>query len=301
MRFQASNPVLTAATVALATTVSIGPAQAQTSFFDMIFGSGASQTQPQHAAPARAPESPRTRPIDGAENDRRQSSRDGGATYRTVCVRACDGFFFPISFATTRSHFAADQLKCQASCAEAQLYVYRNPGEGIDNAEDLSGRAYSRLPNAFKFRKVTVEQCGCRPAPWSEAEIKRHQSYAAQPQLVASGDAESGHSDTAAASAVNRLAIAATAAEQDNASAATAPGTGAREPHAPAPQTTAVPKPKQDRNAVKTRTARSGGIIAATKPGAANGGPTGSGFGLFSMGLGAQPQYVWPGDAPRRR
>src|SRR5690606_29512315 len=30
-------------------------------------------------------------------------------TYRTVCVRLCDGFFFPISFATTPDRFGADE------------------------------------------------------------------------------------------------------------------------------------------------------------------------------------------------
>jgi hypothetical protein len=29
-------------------------------------------------------------------------------TYRTVCVRLCDGFYFPISFSTYRSHFKKD-------------------------------------------------------------------------------------------------------------------------------------------------------------------------------------------------
>ena len=52
-------------------------------------------------------------------------------TFRTVCVRACDGFFFPISFSTTQSGFARDAQMCQSSCpgTQAELYVYHNPGE----------------------------------------------------------------------------------------------------------------------------------------------------------------------------
>ena len=30
------------------------------------------------------------------------------ATYRTVCVRLCDGYYFPVSFSTLPSHFARD-------------------------------------------------------------------------------------------------------------------------------------------------------------------------------------------------
>src|SRR6266540_3435428 len=29
-------------------------------------------------------------------------------TYRTLCVRTCDGYYFPISYATNRSHFKTD-------------------------------------------------------------------------------------------------------------------------------------------------------------------------------------------------
>src|SRR5580704_8328256 len=51
-------------------------------------------------------------------------------TYRTVCVRACDGFFFPISFATTPAKFPDDEKTCKSLCpaAEATLFSYRNPG-----------------------------------------------------------------------------------------------------------------------------------------------------------------------------
>jgi hypothetical protein len=42
---------------------------------------------------------------------------------------------------------------------------------------DLTGRAYSSFPNAFKYRKTLVPGCRCRPQPWSEAERRRHRSY----------------------------------------------------------------------------------------------------------------------------
>ena len=57
---------------------------------------------------------------------------DNGApssTYRTVCARSCDGYYFPISFATVPSRFGEDEKTCKALCpaADATLYTYRNP------------------------------------------------------------------------------------------------------------------------------------------------------------------------------
>src|SRR6202140_1086491 len=37
-------------------------------------------------------------------------------TYRTVCVRTCDGAYFPISFATVPARFPDDEKTCKALC-----------------------------------------------------------------------------------------------------------------------------------------------------------------------------------------
>jgi hypothetical protein len=108
-----------------------------------------------------------------------------GGTVRTLCVRMCDGFYFPISGATTRSELARDADRCSALCsAEAQLFYYANAGGNIDTMVDLMGRAYSSLPNAFKYRHTLVKGCRCRPQPWSEAELERHRSYDGQPTVA---------------------------------------------------------------------------------------------------------------------
>lgn len=94
-------------------------------------------------------------------------------TYRTVCVRACDGFYFPISYSTVPGRFAADTQSCQRLCPGSQvtLYTYRNPGEEIEQAVSADGAPYTQLPNAFRYRKELVAGCFCR-APsetWSQA------------------------------------------------------------------------------------------------------------------------------------
>jgi hypothetical protein len=95
-------------------------------------------------------------------------------TYRTVCVRTCDGFYFPISYSTVPSRFPADAQACQRLCPASQvtLYTYRNPGEAVEQAVSADGSApYTALPNAFRYRKEVVSGCSCRAAgeTWAQA------------------------------------------------------------------------------------------------------------------------------------
>lgn len=85
-------------------------------------------------------------------------------TYRTICVRVCDGYYFPLSFAASRSRFAADAAKClnQYELGEANLYYYPNPGGDVSQAVSLSGERYSDKPYAFLFRKAFQRQCAVR-------------------------------------------------------------------------------------------------------------------------------------------
>src|SRR5712664_3551182 len=41
-------------------------------------------------------------------------------TYSTVCVRTCDGFYFPISFATVAAPFPEEQKTCQDLCPRGE-------------------------------------------------------------------------------------------------------------------------------------------------------------------------------------
>jgi hypothetical protein len=112
----------------------------------------------------------------GGNNNYSPVPPDAGApsgTYRTVCVRACDGGYFPISFATVPQRFADDEKTCKALCpaTEANLYAYRNPGEDMNQAVSISGQAYTSSPNAFKFRQEFNPSCACKAAgqTWSDA------------------------------------------------------------------------------------------------------------------------------------
>jgi uncharacterized protein DUF2865 len=94
-------------------------------------------------------------------------------TYRTVCVRTCDGYYFPVSYSTVPSRFADDDRACHRLCpaADVMLFSYRNPGEEITQAVSVNGQQYTALPNAFRYRKELVSSCSCkRPGEnWAEA------------------------------------------------------------------------------------------------------------------------------------
>ena len=87
-----------------------------------------------------------------------------GGTFRTVCVRTCDGFYFPISYSTSPDRFREDEQACQRMCpaAEVALYTYHNPGEEMTQAVSLNGRLYTELPTAFQYRKALDSACSCR-------------------------------------------------------------------------------------------------------------------------------------------
>lgn len=88
----------------------------------------------------------------------------GGGSYRTLCVRTCDGYYFPISYSTTRSNFAADEQVCRQMCpgTDVALYAHRNPGQDSSRAlSTLDQSRYSDLTTAFAYRTSYNPSCAC--------------------------------------------------------------------------------------------------------------------------------------------
>lgn len=90
------------------------------------------------------------------------------ATYRTICVRLCDGYYFPVSFSTLPTYFDRDADLCQSKCAApADLYYHQNPGGSVEQAvSHKSKQAYSTLRTAFRYRKEFVSGCSCKQAEY---------------------------------------------------------------------------------------------------------------------------------------
>ena len=98
-------------------------------------------------------------------------------SYRTVCVRMCDGSYTPISFATTRDRFKSDAIRCEAGCGSPVRMFFGKAGAGdVEDMIDVHGASYVDLPNAFKFRTLYDESCTCRGQPWDEASLARHRA-----------------------------------------------------------------------------------------------------------------------------
>jgi len=129
-------------------------ARAPGGFFDQLFGRDSGESEPAPSGDLANPEA------------------QGGA-FRTVCVRTCDGFYFPISYATSSARFAQDEKTCQRMCpaSEAMLFSYRTTGEDITQATSINGQPYTSLPNALKYRSEFNPSCGCkRPGQsWADA------------------------------------------------------------------------------------------------------------------------------------
>jgi hypothetical protein len=98
-----------------------------------------------------------------------------GGTVRTLCVRTCDGFYFPVSFSTTKDRFSKDAAACSAMCpgAETKLYYHSIPDEEPEQMVDLSGSTYMSMPNAFKYRingARATPGCSCQAVQEVQSE-----------------------------------------------------------------------------------------------------------------------------------
>ncbi|MFE1601120.1 DUF2865 domain-containing protein [Methylobacterium sp. ID0610] len=86
----------------------------------------------------------------------------GGA--RTVCVRTCDGFMFPLATLRAKGDLDRHRSACAAACpgAETALYTLAG-GRELDQAVSLGGQPYRRLASALVYRTRSVPGCTCHP------------------------------------------------------------------------------------------------------------------------------------------
>ncbi len=90
---------------------------------------------------------------------------------RTVCVRTCDGYFFPLSRGSNPSRFESEDQLCKRLCPAAETQLFTYSGDDIRSAVSITGETYMSLANALRYRKELVSDCSCR-APgqsWAQA------------------------------------------------------------------------------------------------------------------------------------
>jgi hypothetical protein len=93
-----------------------------------------------------------------------------GGVYRTLCVRTCDGYFFPMSTAASAGEFERDQKNCESSCPGTQMQLFYTRRLGDDSATMIStasGRPYAELQTAYLYKRPDAaipRGCGCNAA-----------------------------------------------------------------------------------------------------------------------------------------
>ena len=131
--------------------LALAPTAQAEDFLSALFGAfGGGRPQ----APAvRLPFGNESNPTAPQGDPRPRSGYSGGG--QAYCVRTCDGRYFPIAASDRQSRAASCNSFCPASDTKI---VY---GSSIDNAATESGKPYSELPNAFRYRNELVAGCTC--------------------------------------------------------------------------------------------------------------------------------------------
>ncbi|MCJ2047441.1 DUF2865 domain-containing protein [Methylobacterium sp. J-078] len=84
---------------------------------------------------------------------------------RTVCVRACDGYLFPVGRLAARTDLPVHEAACAAACPNAptRLFTLGAQETEMDRAVGLDGQPYRSLAVANLYRTKRVAQCACQP------------------------------------------------------------------------------------------------------------------------------------------
>jgi hypothetical protein len=129
-------------------------------FFDWLFG-GPTPNRSQRQKP-RVRKRPKPEP-----------------TIKTVCVRLCDGYYFPISQSVKRNAFKRDAERCNKSCPiGARLFIVSSPNGKPEDMVDLAGQPYRALPTAFQHQTHFNPACTCRGNPWDAERLAEHLRHA---------------------------------------------------------------------------------------------------------------------------
>ena len=311
------TPVLTSRWLAriaitLAFCAGLSASASSQSLLDFLFGSA----QPAPRPPAHhrlLPPASQTIQLPGSvdtrprSRSRHYSGRSG--TYRTLCVRLCDGYYFPINQNTRYGYLHRDADACQARCgSHGRLFYHPSGLANMRRAVDRSGLAYTSLKTAFRYRKKYDPSCTCKPHPWSASEKRRHRRYAAIEADHATGaeqpsDAETKHDGQVppldeGAGEPQQTSVASTSLEPLSAAAVERPEPVTFERSEPV--VTQSKPTRVNRRSVRPRTTR---YNKKKKKKRRTKRPSTSSSGAIPWLLGpSKPKYVWPGDpVPRRR
>lgn len=126
--------------------------------------------------------------------DRRFVDLGGAArsgSYRTMCVRTCDGAFFPISSHASTLNFGRDAQVCSMMCpgSDTELYYHSLYSESSEMRSASTGKPYRAMKTAFRYKVEAgrkpdqSRECGCNFSLYYQ-EMMRRQSFVRDPQSM---------------------------------------------------------------------------------------------------------------------
>jgi hypothetical protein len=117
-------------------------------FFDRLFGVPDDDDQELDDAPETL--------------DAQEATPHGGP--KAVCVRTCDGYFFPVSYSATQGQLGSLADLCQALCPNAQteLFTYSMSRDIDDSVSASTGQTYKSMSYADKYKTKVDSSCACR-------------------------------------------------------------------------------------------------------------------------------------------
>jgi hypothetical protein len=139
--------------------------------FEALFGGGARLFNPETLPPEEQQQT-----IEKSIENEKKSANASAGSYG-VCVRTCDGSFFPVSYSG-----ASERLEdvCRSLCPAADVQIYSFPfGGTIEQAVSVNGERYVDMPNALKFQQSVDPTCSCRRKgeSWAEALAAAEAKY----------------------------------------------------------------------------------------------------------------------------
>lgn len=117
-------------------------------------------------------------------------TREGNA--RTVCVRLCDGFYFPINSRSHSDNYYDELAMCIGRCpgADVSLYAHNADSPVESMRSTMTGERYINLPTAFAYRKTVAPSCGCQPQSMAPEDMSAEKALGYVGQGTTSAIAE---------------------------------------------------------------------------------------------------------------
>ncbi len=121
-----------------------------------------------------APTQPQAAHRSHASHSARNVGPPRQASSKQVCVRLCDGFFFPAPAGAM-----ASDASCASACPSSPTRLYSMRSDRITDAVSVrTGAPYTKLPVALQYTRVREHTCSCgstdpRVAIMSDASLRR--------------------------------------------------------------------------------------------------------------------------------